>query len=168
MNEIERIRLRCVCDGDCWLWAGSKNSKGLPTIVRIVDGKKVNMSGRRWVYMASGRQLQPSEVVTTSCGDPSCLNPEHLKKSTLAAIQRKTNKADPSLNLKRGRAIKAAWMRKGQGLKLTAEKAAYARSSELPAEQVAQELGVSACLVRSIRRGELWRDHSNPFAGLGA
>jgi hypothetical protein len=168
MDEIERIRLRCVCDGDCWMWAGSKNSKGLPTICRMVDGKKTNMSGRRWVYAASGRQLQPSEVVSTSCGNVACLNPEHLKKSTRKAVQVRLNQSDPSIKAKRGRAIKASWLRRGQGWKLTEEQAAYARSSELPAKDVAAELGVSSSLVNYIRRGHIWKDYSNPFGGLGA
>lgn len=167
-DEIERIRLRCVCGDDgCWMWGGSVNSKGLPTIARKVDGKHKTISGRRWVYMASGRSLNKSEVVATTCDNKSCLNPDHLKKTTYSAAQKKSNKADPSLRIKRGRAIKATWMRKGKGWKLTQEQADYARYCGLPSKEVAAELGVSHSLVNYIRRGRVWKDHSSPFAGLG-
>jgi hypothetical protein len=167
-REIERIRMRCVCGDDgCWLWSGSMNSSGLPTLCRIVDGKKTNSSARRWVFLMSGRRLETSDQVITTCEQANCLNPAHLKKTSRSAIQRENNQKDPSLALRRGVSIKAAWNRRGGGLKLTQEKADYARTSEKAANVVAQELGVSAATVRYIRAGKLWRQSpSNPFAGL--
>lgn len=169
-KELERIRLRCVCGEDgCWLWSGSVNGRGLPTLNRIVDGKTKNMSARRWVYTASGKTLYARDKLITSCEVRNCLNPEHLKRSNGSAIQRANNKRDPGLLVRRGIAVSATWRRKGRGAKLTAEQAEYARTSPLPSAEVGKELGVSGALVRYIRAGKVWRHTSpNPFAGLGA
>lgn len=169
-KEIERIRLRCVCDEDgCWLWSGSVNGSGLPTVSRTMDGKIKNMSARRWVYLASGKTLHPRDKLITSCEVRHCLNPDHIKRSNGSAIQRANNKRDPGLLMRRGIAVSASWKRKGRGAKLTAEQAEYARTSQSPSAQVGKELGVSGALVRYIRAGKVWRRTStNPFAGLGA
>jgi hypothetical protein len=166
-KEIERIRLRCVCDEHgCWLWSGSKNGKGLPTINRKIDGEKKNMSGRRFVYLAAGGTLRDKDRVTMTCNVSTCMNPDHMRRTSLSAIQKRNNEKDPGLQMRRGIAIKAAWNRKGGGLKLTAETAEEARTSDEPATVVAERLGVSASTVRYIRAGKLWKTATNPFAAL--
>lgn len=169
-KEIERIRLRCVCnDGPdgCWHWSGSRNRNGIPTLSRIIDGVRRCISGRRWVYqMDTGRQLHRSDMLITTCEMADCLNPAHLKRVTRSTIQRRTNARDPGLQMRRGIAIKAAWNRKGQGFKLTQEKADYARDPSRPAKEVAAELECSVTLVNYIRAGKVWKQARNPFAGL--
>lgn len=166
-REIERIRLRCVCGEDgCWLWAGSVNGNGLPTLCRVVDGEKKNMSGRRWVYLAAGGTLRTGDMVGTTCEVPNCLNPDHLRRTTRSVVQRRNNQRDPGLALRRGMAIKAAWNRKGGGHKLTAEQAEWARVCGAPSDVVAQTLGVSIAMVNYIRAGKCWKPTNNPFAGL--
>jgi hypothetical protein len=148
------------------LWTGSANSKGLPTISRRVDGKAKTMSARRWVWMASGKPLAANEIVMVTCGSRTCLNPKHMRLSDRSAIQVEMNERDRSLPDRRGRAIRARWVEKGMGLKLTADQAVYARCSDLPSKQVAEELQVSVATVNHIRRGDAWKDYSNPFRGL--
>lgn len=166
-KELERIRLRCVCGEDgCWLWSGSVNRSGIPTLSRTVNGERKNMSARRWVYdLSETRKIAEGEMVVTTCQSASCLNPRHLKAMTRSAVQRRNNQIDPGLRLRRGVAIQASWARKGAGHKITTEQANYARSSTTPSKDVAAELGISLTMVNHIRAGGAWRVRS-PFAGL--
>lgn len=48
-----------------------------------------NVSARRVVFeMAHQRTLQPAEVVGYACGDPRCVNPNHLYVATAETIAR--------------------------------------------------------------------------------
>lgn len=63
----------------CWLWRGRfANGKKLPIIV-ICNGKVgTTYSARKVSLMILGVSLAKSNRVSTSCGNTSCVNPDHL------------------------------------------------------------------------------------------
>jgi hypothetical protein len=166
-QEVERLRLRCICnDDDCWIWAGA-TSHGLPSVKRFKDGEGATVSARRVMYEASrGRALRPSDRVSTRCGNVACLNPEHLKRNSFTDVAKKVA-ATPA-----GRAMRVLAGRRSRAdsrSKLDMDKARYIRASDKPSRELAQELGVSRTLIDYVRKGDRWReDGANPFAGLFA
>ena len=50
---------------------------------------------------------------------------------------------------------------------MTLEMAREVRASNESGPVLAKRYGVDRSLIGSIRRGEVWKDYSNPFDGLG-
>lgn len=160
---MDWVNERCEEDGDCLIWKLRVSGTNQPVYCFRVDGKHYGRHVRRLVWTASGgRELRPKEVVTPSCGNSKCLNPEHLGVSTKAKILRKSmDRPD----------VRAAYSATGAKrmrpeAKLTMEKAAQIRASDKKPKELAEEFGVCTAMVSKIRRGVAWRDLSNPFAGL--
>jgi len=163
-EAVETVRLRCVCD-DCWSWAGYVTKDNIPAITRIKDGRKTSLSGRRWVYeAATGEVLTKSQIVIVKCGNPRCLNPDHLRK-ILNSTYRKTLPISASTRVARLRGAKKAGAKHA---KLSMEKAAYIRASEKNNTDLAKEFNVTSALISAVRLNKLWVNYSNPFSGLGA
>lgn len=165
MKDLAWIKARCREDGDCWLWTMTVNDSGCPRYSTHVGGRPTSFQPRRiaWQLGNPGKTLGRG-LVGTSCGNPRCLNPEHLVKRTKGEVisLMSTNPAT------RAKKMAAAVRRRGLSTKLDMEKARYIRSSTKTLAVVAGELGISIALASKIRRGELWKEHSNPFAGLVA
>lgn len=155
MTELERIKARTYDDGGCWIWTGSNNGAGHP--------KLQNGSARRKVWELSKSAPQKHLVISVTCGNALCLNPDHLMCTTKAVVSRISN-ARTSVKLRRSASsAKANRVKLG---KITMEIAREIRSSDKQGKDWAKELGVSVSLVSHVRRGRSWVDHSNPFAGL--
>lgn len=162
-DEIERIRMHCVCDDitGCWTWRGATSGK-VPAVSRLVNGKKTTLSARRVVYQAyAGIKLQKSDCMSTQCGNDLCLNPKHLKRSTLAEVRIK------SANTPIGRARRSAVARRTAiaKRKLDWDKVDRIRQGGEPSALLAAEFGVSTKTINEIRRGEAWVKQS-PFTSM--
>lgn len=64
----------------CWLWTGSKNSDGYPTIK--VDGRVVLVT--RLLLAASVRRFKKGELACHGCDTPLCIRPhrKHVRHGT--------------------------------------------------------------------------------------
>lgn len=162
-NEVNRIRLRCVeCEG-CWLWSGSRTRQSLPTVARLVGDKKQTISARRWMYLAAnGGALTAKQGVETTCGEPLCLNPAHLKKVSRSKLVAGTWR-QPDVRAARSAASAKSWDGRR---KLNMAQVSEIRGTDTPSKQLADQLGVTSAHINYIRRGEAYRDRTNPFAGL--
>lgn len=60
-------------EGDCWIWTGKHTPSGLPTIYS--DGTSI--SARR-VAVREFTDRDPNGNIKPSCGNPSCVRPEHM------------------------------------------------------------------------------------------
>jgi hypothetical protein len=78
----KRIQEKVVLEGGCHIWYGAKN-KGVP-VIRIGD-KTVSVA--RFQLNLS----DPAIWVTHGCGNPACVNPEHLKTTDRKSAQKRTN-----------------------------------------------------------------------------
>ena len=154
-TTVEDLLARTREDGDCLIWTGRLNhSSGHP--------KWKNFTVRRLLWALQHGPLKPSELITSTCGNPRCL--EHLAITSRAEIARKTN-ADPRVKAIK-RAKSSAVARKKA--KLSMEKAREIRSSELTGKALAVVYGVSEDLISKVRHYKAWPEPTSPFSGLGA
>lgn len=97
IRTIEDIRQRCVIDeGGCWLWSGAMRSqaagRGHTPMLHLPRGvlgeRAVVTSGPRVAWLLSGKRLPTGHMVWRDCCNSRCLNPEHLRAGTPAALGR--------------------------------------------------------------------------------
>lgn len=170
MTELEelllRVQQRVIEDGDCWIWQGAKQANGSTPSMQWKG--KVN-SVRRFILMAKG-QLVKGWMASTHCGNPHCVNPDHIAK-----VNRKTlsirNAAEMDILTRTMRAKRTAEARRegGIGIKLNPELAESIRNDSRPTRTIAAEYGVSQYAVCCVKTGRTWRNYAstnNPFAQL--
>lgn len=155
-----RIRCRCVEDGDCLLWDGSVDRRGFPRFNIKVNGKPKTYQVRRLAWeLKNGRPVPAGMKVTSTCGHRLCL--QHLDLITHGEAVSKAANQPQSIARRIANGLKMRAV-----AKLDMEKARYIRESTKTTVELAGELGVSFSQAARIRRGEAWKEYSNPFAGL--
>ena len=163
---LEAITKHVIEDGDCWNWIGALQSCGATPTMRW---QGTTGSVRRFVLLANGQPPNNSRktLATYTCGNPKCVNPEHLAWAGRKAVQIRTNRErTPEAGLLRSKKIAEANRRHA---KLTLEKAHQVREAEGTQRAIAKAFGISPATVSSIKTGKTWRTYtSNPFTGLGA
>lgn len=154
------------CDevGECWLWSGTRDGHGYP-IMKWPGCRCTTV--RRIVVALDGRPAGPREPVASTCEERLCVNPAHLVRSTASAVARRAARKGAFSSPLRSAKIAAA-KRASSAAKLTAEKAQEIRKSTESGPVLAKRYGVDKSLINNIKRGEAWRVHASPFAGLGA
>ena len=154
--DLQAIHDKTIERDDCWIWSGGDNGAGQPKI----HGR----SGRRVTWEAAfGERLRKTTQITVICGNPMCLNPDHLKKTTKGEITRINNEVATS---KMGRKINGAKTNRQKFGKINMEIAHEIRASSECGKTLADRLGVSDSLIWNVRHGRSWVDHTSPFAGL--
>lgn len=161
MTLIEQIQKHVVEDGDCWNWTGALQSCGT---VPTMNYKRKIGAVRRFILLEQGVDLS-KRLATYTCGNPMCVNPEHVAPATRRSVQRRTTEElghQQSL-LRRKKLADNARRR----AKLSPELARQVREADGTQDEIAARFGVSQATVSVIKRGVTWKDYSNPFAGLG-
>ena len=152
--DLPTIHARCVDEGDCLLWTGAKNDSGLP--YGSHRGKTVNL--RRLVWeLSHGATIRPGYLACTSCGNASCLQPEHVVARTRKAHGALLSAAG-SYSCPSRKARITAGRRKAANIKISLEIAREIRRSDDTAEVEAAKHGVSKNLVNGIRQGRFWAE----------
>lgn len=164
--DIRWLLIRCEEEGDCLRWKQAKSGCGQPKYCFKIEGQQYGRQVRQIAWaMAGNPPLTGNQVMTVTCGNKDCLNHEHLKVTTRAAVIAKTART-PDV---RRRVMVAASTYRRKTAKITMEQARYIRGSDKTLTQVASELGISVAWASKVRRGEVWRELvASPFAGLGA
>ena len=162
MTLIEKIQCHVTLDGECWEWHGYMQG-ATPTMSH--GGKVANV--RRLVLIERGVPMK-GYIATYTCGNPTCVNPEHTGRSTRAQMNRRImadmNTATNTLRIKR-----IADVKRRTDAKLSQTDVEQIRASDDRHEDLAARFGVSKSLIGRVRRGEVWRTFSaSPFAGLFA
>lgn len=157
---LQALKDRCDEIGDCWIWTGSDNGSGHPK-VRVAG---ISRSARRFVWEIVNGAIPLAKMVTPSCKDRACLNPDHLvltdkSKVSLAAVC-------PTMTLKKSAA--SARTNRAKFGKITMDIARQIRTSDKTGRDWAKELGVSVSLVSLVRQNKSWVEHSSHWAGLMA
>lgn len=85
----EKISIPKNMLSECWMWQGMKDRDGYGLFT--VKGKKFR--AHRIVHELVNGLLDEKEVVLHTCDNPSCCNPNHLKRGTQEEnMQDKVNK----------------------------------------------------------------------------
>lgn len=153
------IAANSVEEGDCVIWLRGKGK--IPQITR--DGTKHNI--RKLLTVMNGGRVSKGSMFGCSCGNSKCVAEEHISQRT-----RQQHGAYFGNRGAYSGPLKIAKMAatKRSKSKLNDEKVAEIRASTKSAKALSAEFGVAASYITSIRNGNLWKNYSSPFAGLGA
>lgn len=155
--DLDYIRLRCVEEGECWIWRLGTD-KGKPRL--SVGGQSTSV--RRLAYKIT--HGDPGRMnVTDKCGERLCCNPEHLRAATHSQIGVAAAKAGAFSSMTRKAKISEARRRHA---KLSDEQVCEIRISTDSGPALSAKYGVSKTTVNKIRAGKLRKDYSNPFSQL--
>lgn len=152
---IDRIRHKCVEEGDCLLWQGAMSSGYSPTM--RIDGTHINI--RQAIYRESGREIPKGKGVVCRLGVRRCVAEEHLK-----TVNRGSKPGTKWTPAQRARMAVTSQARSS----LDWEKVNEIRASEMPSERIAEMYGVADRTIRAIRSGKTWVMTPGVFTGLGA
>lgn len=122
---------------------------------------------RRTLWQLLGRgEPKPGQVFTTTCDNPRCCHPDHIKATTQGNLMRRRNRLAKGETLRMARLTAAI---RAQA-KIDMAKAEEIRTSDKSVAEAAAEAGISPSMVRQIRRGEKWRSGSamSALTGLGS
>ncbi len=92
VRTLDDVRDRCRIDDEtgCWVWAMACSGRSPRAHVRAgVIGDKAGVTTvARLSWVLSGRELAPKHHVyrLACCGEPLCVNPDHLGAGTRAAM----------------------------------------------------------------------------------
>jgi len=163
--NLDQLKAKCNEVGDCWEWITTARSvarKRHP--MTKLDGKPVLL--RRHAYELVHGEMDAGRYLVPHCGNACCINPEHQQ----VLSERQKNKLGGKRAAKSPtRAGSVAVAKRAQSTtKLSMEIAQAIRASDDPCDIEAAKHGVHPSRVTQIRRGQGWKDYSNPFSGLGA
>lgn len=147
--------------GECLEWTAYSRGATPQMRVSLGDGTSAGMYVRR-VQWTLSRGTDPGKLlITTRCGNPRCVRPEHLKAISMTENGRRCAKRENG-TLRRSLCIQAAAQRNA---KLTPEAVREIKDSSEPGTAIAARLGVHQSTVNNVRRGRTWRE-SGPFAQM--
>lgn len=158
---LPELLAHCHEVGDCLEWRGMYANASSPLVSHA--GRK--QSVRALVLALSGKPLAKGCKPMTTCQNPRCVNPDHLRRVTLADFARL--RVVPRTNQPLRAAKIAAARRKGA--RLTDADVHAIRACPEPAHVWATRLGVSVGYINTIRRNDCWRAHTGSvWSGMGA
>lgn len=148
---MEKIRSRCVEEGECLIWPGAVNSRGPVATIRQ---KQFSLRKVAWED-AHGKAFPPDRVASPGCKDPLCL--AHVVAKTWKQLNSRTPTVAHRAKIS---------MSKRRGSKLDEAAVAEIRFSSEPMSILIGRHGISKAYGYMIKRGDNRRDYSSPFAGL--
>lgn len=87
LDDLNNILSYTQPQDDCLIWQRDTTEKGYARYRQRKNGRSKQIRVHRRVFeLANGITLQ-DEIVLHICDRPSCINPEHLKKGTIADNQ---------------------------------------------------------------------------------
>jgi hypothetical protein len=157
---MEKVKAKIEEIGDCWEWQAAKQKNSGVPVIRY-EGR--HYCARRAIAKELGHNLE-GKIVTQTCGNKACVNPDHIKVMTKSALQKRTNSQTVYYQSITRRQKCSAARRKSA--KLTPEKAEAIRNDPRPQRVIAEEYGITQPTVSSIKRQRMWRDYTSPFTQL--
>lgn len=156
---VQCIKDRCEIDeeGGCWDWT-LHTVRGVPNWRRH-DAKGGRVRVLLWEAI-HGVTCTTNDRIHSKCGDPLCVAPDHLVRTTRGALQRgkRASLAKVAAIAQKARARSP----------LDWDKVRAIRASDETLTVLAARYGVTFHCISLIRLHKSWRELSSPFAGLGA
>lgn len=161
MHTMETLFAKTIEVGNCLEWQGY-TANGVPMICHA--GKMVSV--RKLMLDLQGVEVKKGAQMGCTCLSRNCVEPSHIVQR-----DKKQHAKHMSLSPNRNETARIAKMtatsRKTRA-KITIDQAREARASEEAHHVIAARFGVSRGIVTRIRAGTAWKEHTSPFAGLGA
>lgn len=135
-----------VAPNGCWLWQGMlfQDRGGYGSFTHRPSGILKERAHRRsWIFFKG--PLTPKDVVLHKCDNPSCVNPEHLRKGTQT-----DNMKDM---VRKGRSAKGAAHSQS---KLTEEDVLDIFNDNRLQKDIAVDYGISVSTVSAIKNRATW------------
>jgi hypothetical protein len=158
-KQIEEI-------GDCWEWQGHTTRSLTPVWRYQLAGKWITVPVRRTILLVKGVEMGPRDKAIPRCGNKLCVNPKHAIKQDVGEVMHDRNQLITSGTKGLLRAAKIAAWRREKHSALTLEQVHQIRTHVGAAHKVASQYGISAKTFNAIRRGDTWKDYTNPWKGL--
>lgn len=164
---LDDIKARCDEVGDCWIWKDSMQGGDVPAmrLPGSVDPKRKLVSVRRWIAELQGRQTK-GLFATNSCKQKRCVCPDHIQLLTRKNLQKRAGQTITKNQNPAAKIARVIAREKAGNIKIGLENAIAIRTGDKPVEQWAKDLNCSESAVWRAKRGEVWKDYNNPFAGL--
>lgn len=161
MTPLQKhVKSKCEESGQCWEWNGAVQTHGHTPTMRH---NGVVGSVRRFLAIEMGKKVE-GKIVTQKCGNPLCVNPDHIAVMPRGELQRRISKTiNYKVNTARAKKISD---KSREGAKLTVEKAEEIRQSTQTQRLIAKAYGVTQATISCIKTGRTWRDYKNPFAAI--
>jgi len=167
VSVIDDIKARCDEGPECggrWNWTGNHRHKMHNA---VIERNKVRVAVRKAVWVAHRGAIPAGKVLSTTCDNPCCLNPELAQAITRGDVVRRGIESGLLHNAAH-LAARTKMRRIRQGTKLSLALAREIRTnSDTPAKEYAEKLGVSIQMVYRVRNNLSYRDEV-VFRGLGA
>lgn len=144
---------------DCVAWPFNRNQKGYGQVV--IEGRPYRAS-RILCGWAHGGAPDASYQAAHHCGNPSCVNPSHLRWASQSE-----NEKD---KIRHGTFATGSRV---NGAKITDDLARAIIADRRSSRAIAAEIGCSEVTVWKVRTGRAWRaatgllEHKKPATGLG-
>lgn len=146
-NDIIRFEKYVDKDQDCWTWKGGKDIKGYGI---FFYNKKTSFAHRIALVLYKNITLTKGLQVAHSCNNKSCVNPDHLRETTV-----KDNAKD---KIAHGTALLGE---RCHFAKLNKDKVREIRSSLKSCGDLAREYKVSRQTIRSVINNRSWTESVN-------
>lgn len=159
---METIAAKCDEVGDCLIWKGATNSRGVPSM--SVDGRPISV--RLWIARnVLQLDLSGGLIVTCSCLDQRCVAQGHVIGVKRAVVQKMwSDHLQYSTHPARRAKLAAAARKRSKNSPELIQKIRDAEGRQI---DIAQRLGVSQHLVSRVKRRRIWNDYAgNPWLGL--
>mgnify|MGYP003420499485 FL=1 len=160
---IQDIKDRSTMDGDCWVYNTDAKTEHHRKYAQVKH-KGQHFLARRLAYELARGELPVDARVVPCCGNPYCIFPWHQEAMTESEKQKVAAERGAFSSIARGKKI--AESRRAAQSKLTEAQAMEIRASSESGPVLAKKYGINRSRVNAIKRGDAWKDYSNPFAGL--
>lgn len=155
---------RCRVDGDCLLWAQSKNADGYACMRTRLYGVDLM---HRAMFKAFRGAIKHRLANRLACGNRHCVNPWHwddIPNGKIISNQYKRGQRGPAIAL---RALAQAAHTNRAVCKGSLEKADQARSMHAAGasmQEVAKHFGIAKATAQRWVSGKAWAPVASPFA----
>lgn len=160
VQTVETLLSKTMEEGECMVWTGYIGNY----VPQISHAGKV-VAVRRLLLELGGRTVKATEYAIASCGNTSCVNPDHIILRTASQHGKAMTKFARN---EHARSAKLSTIARATRAKLDIDQARAIRSSDETGPVLAERYGVNRSVIARIRRNVVWKDYSSPFVGLGA
>lgn len=84
---MQKLKEKCQFIDECWIWIGHINNAGYPIVYSSIRRRMTQVKNLMWALTKNGEDRP--KMLSTSCGNKRCVNPEHIIEISLKEMQSK-------------------------------------------------------------------------------